>query len=55
MLAQVDHPVLIRSSEAFSDLKDRIPGLMITKQAGPEGWNRAVLEIVGEIISGGIS
>lgn len=55
MLEQVDHPVLIRSSQMFSGLKDRIPGLMITKQAGPEGWNSAVLEIVGEIISGGIS
>ena len=55
MLEQVDHPVLIRSSETYSGLKDRIPGLKITSQMGPEGWNSAVLNIVGEIISGGMS
>lgn len=55
MLGEVDHAVLIRSSAKFPGLKDRIPGLKLTKQMGPEGWNSAVLDIVGEIISGGIS
>jgi len=54
MLEQVDYPVLIRSTGHFPGLKDRIPGLKITDEMGPDGWNSAVLDISGQIISGGI-
>jgi mannosyl-3-phosphoglycerate phosphatase len=54
MLEQVDYPVLIRSTGHFPGLKDRIPGLKITEEMGPDGWNSAVLDISGQIISGGI-
>ncbi len=54
MLEQVDYPVLIRSTGHFPGLKRRIPGLKITDEMGPDGWNSAVLDISGQIISGGI-
>jgi mannosyl-3-phosphoglycerate phosphatase len=54
MLEQVDYPVLIRSSVHFPGLKDRIPGLKVTDEMGPVGWSSAVLDISGQIISGGI-
>jgi mannosyl-3-phosphoglycerate phosphatase len=54
MLKQVDYPVLIRSSVHFPGLQDRIPGLKVTDEMGPVGWNSAVLDISGQIISGGI-
>jgi len=53
MLEQVNYPVLIRSSVHFSGLKERIPGLKMTDETGPEGWNAAVLDILGQIIDGG--
>ncbi len=54
MLEQVNYPVLIRSSVHFPGLKERIPGLKMTDETGPDGWNSAVLDILGQIISGGI-
>jgi len=46
MLAQVDYPVLVRSGREYPALASRIPGLRVTPQPGPQGWNRAVLEIL---------
>lgn len=53
MFKCVDQPVLIRSSRQFTGLDKKIPGLKITREKGPEGWNSAVLEIVGNKIDGG--
>jgi mannosyl-3-phosphoglycerate phosphatase len=55
MLEIVNHPVLVGSPDHFIDLKDRIHGLKITEKKGPEGWNSAVLDILGKIIRGGIN
>jgi hypothetical protein len=51
MLEQVDYPVLIRSSVHFPGLQNRIPGLKVTDDMGPVGWNSAVLDISGQIKS----
>ncbi len=46
MLKRVNHPVLIRSSREFPGVQDIIPGLQITKDKGPKGWNAAVLDLL---------
>lgn len=46
MLKRVTHPVLIRSSRQFPGLQALIPGLQVTKEKGPKGWNAAVLDIL---------
>ncbi len=46
MLKRVTHPVLIRSSRQFTGLQALIPGLQVTKEKGPKGWNAAVLDIL---------
>ncbi|MBL7174682.1 MAG: HAD-IIB family hydrolase [Desulfobacteraceae bacterium] len=48
MLKRVNHPVLIRSSNYFSGIEESIPGLMVTQEMGPKGWNSAVLRIIRE-------
>ena len=48
MLKQVDHPVLVNPLHHFNGLKKMIPKLRLTKEAGPVGWNSAVLEALGE-------
>jgi len=46
MLKRVDHPVLVRSSRDFPAIQEMIPGLRITREMGPKGWNSEVLEIL---------
>lgn len=48
MLEKADCPVLVRSQVDFSDLSAKIPRLRITREMGPQGWNAAVLNILGE-------
>ena len=48
MLERSDFPVLIRSQNKFPELKERIPRLRVTREMGPKGWNRAVLDILGK-------
>ena len=48
MLERADFPVLIRSHREFPELKEKIPGLRITREMGPKGWNRAILDILGK-------
>lgn len=48
MLKRVDHPVLVRSSGHFPELQEMIPGLIVTKEIGPKGWNTVVLEVLSE-------
>ena len=55
MFEKVNYPVLVGSAVQFPSLVERIPGLKITEQQGPEGWNSAVLDILDKIIRGGIS
>ena len=47
MLEQADLPVLVRSPKKFSELKKRIPGLRVTTQESPGGWNSAIMDILG--------
>jgi mannosyl-3-phosphoglycerate phosphatase len=54
MFEMVNHPVLVGSAAHTTDLADRIPGLKIMEETGPEGWNSAVLDILGKIFIGGI-
>ncbi|MBN2125715.1 MAG: HAD-IIB family hydrolase [Deltaproteobacteria bacterium] len=46
MLERADIPVLVRSDRDPKGLEQRIPGLRITREKGPRGWNRAVLDIL---------
>ncbi len=46
MFERAVYPVLIRSRRAFPDLRKKIPRLIVTDQAGPRGWNKAVLDIL---------
>ena len=50
MLKQVDTPVLIRSSRDFPGIREMIPGLKITREVGPKGWNSAVLDLLNSLI-----
>jgi len=47
MLKLADYPVVVRGKRDFSKLKKGIPRLTITREMGPEGWNSAVLGILG--------
>ncbi len=46
MLERADFPVLVQSQKDFSELKEKIPRLKITREMGPKGWNSAVLDIL---------
>jgi mannosyl-3-phosphoglycerate phosphatase len=46
-LGAVNVPVLIRSSQA-RNLKACVPGGILTRRAGPEGWNDAVLTLISD-------
>lgn len=51
MLKRADYPVLIRSSHQYPELQKTIPRLKVTQEAGPKGWNAAVLDILNNEIS----
>ena len=44
-LREVDRPVVIESPKAL-EMARRVPGAVVTRRAGPAGWNEAVLEII---------
>jgi mannosyl-3-phosphoglycerate phosphatase len=44
-LCEVDRPVVIDSPNA-SEMARRVPRAVVTRRAGPAGWNEAVLEIL---------
>ena len=48
MLQRADVPVLVRSGREFPMLAQRIPGLRVTAEIGPRGWNAAVLDILDQ-------
>jgi mannosyl-3-phosphoglycerate phosphatase len=55
MLQQVDCPVLVRSRRSYPEWGDKIPGLSVTRETGPRGWNKAVLKILSRSLKGGES
>jgi mannosyl-3-phosphoglycerate phosphatase len=50
MLERAVYPVLVRSGRTFPELRRKIPGLIVTNQIGPRGWNQAVLDILSQEI-----
>jgi mannosyl-3-phosphoglycerate phosphatase len=44
-LREADHPVIIRSPDSDT-LRRELPWARVTRRAGPEGWNEAVLELL---------
>jgi len=48
MLKHVDHPVLIRSSKRYPELEAALPGMRISRDRGPRGWNVEVLGLLKE-------
>jgi mannosyl-3-phosphoglycerate phosphatase len=55
MLREVDIPVLVRSAYNFPGIDKEIPGVKITNEVGPEGWNSVIMEILMNKINGGVS
>lgn len=55
MLRRVDRPVLIRSVRPPAGVAAAVPGLHITEEQGPAGWNRAVMNLLEEYSNGGMS
>jgi len=45
-LLAVDHPVLVRREDGTHDPRIDIPGLYLTQQIGPAGWNEAVQKLL---------
>jgi len=48
MLERVDVPILVRSAGPMGEMEDAVPGIRITEEIGPVGWNRVVLELLNE-------
>lgn len=50
MLQAVDIPVIVMRHGGFHDpqLQERVPGALLAKAIGPEGWNAAVLKLLAE-------
>jgi mannosyl-3-phosphoglycerate phosphatase len=47
MLENVDHPVIVRKPDGTYDHRIDLPGLEKSDGIGPDGWNRAVLAVLG--------
>jgi mannosyl-3-phosphoglycerate phosphatase len=48
MLEKVDYPVLVRNYKGEHDRRISLPNLIKAEGIGPEGWNKAILELLGE-------
>ncbi len=46
LLREVDHPVLVQKEDGSYDHTIELPRLIRAKGIGPQGWNRAVLELL---------
>lgn len=46
MLEKVDHPVVVKKPDGSYDPRINIPKLIRADGVGPEGWNKAVLELI---------
>jgi mannosyl-3-phosphoglycerate phosphatase len=53
MLECVDYPVLVRKPDGSHDPRIRTANLIRADGIGPEGWNKAVLEILRDIYEAG--
>ena len=53
MLKQVDCPVLIRSPRRHPGLEEDLPGVRISRDMGPKGWNAVVLDLLAETMNKG--
>lgn len=49
MLEVVDVPILVRSVDASEKRQVSLRNLRTTRDKGPEGWNRAVLDLLAEL------
>ena len=49
MLEVVDVPILVRSVESSKERPISIRNLRSTRDKGPEGWNRAILDLLAEL------
>ncbi|HKN19186.1 MAG TPA: HAD-IIB family hydrolase [Dissulfurispiraceae bacterium] len=50
MLKAVDQPVLIPKEDGMHDHRVSIPNLIKAKGIGPDGWNKAIIELLGRMI-----
>ena len=48
MLERVDYPVCVQKHDGIYDPQINMPKLMWAEGIGPEGWNMAVLELLGK-------
>lgn len=55
MLKQVDCPVLIRSANRYPGMEEDLPGLRISRDRGPKGWNAMVLDLLTDTLRKGAS
>ncbi len=51
MLRRVDEPVLVRSYRPREEMEEALPGIRMTDSPGPEGWNRAVLDLLATSVN----
>lgn len=49
MLRNVDYPVLVKKDDGKYDGRVSVPNIIRAKGIGPDGWNRAVLELVNRL------
>lgn len=49
MLQQADHPIVVRTPEGVHDPRISLPDLIRAAGIGPEGWNRAVLNVLDSL------
>lgn len=51
MFEKVDYPVLVKKPDGSYDSNIDIPGIIKADRIGPEGWNKAVSELLKEILN----
>ncbi len=49
MLLAVDRPILVRKPDGSHDPEVRAPNIILAPNAGPIGWNQAVLEVLAAL------
>ncbi len=50
LLKEVDYPVLVQNEGGSYDERVNLPNLIRADGIGPEGWNKAVLRLINEIL-----
>jgi mannosyl-3-phosphoglycerate phosphatase len=46
MLERVDHPIVVRKRDGIYDARITLPHIIRADGKGPEGWNRAIMELI---------